>query len=272
MKTFQTTKCRAYPHDKLNISKGVIRSRELALVTGEEIASALGKHGVTNIRRISNRKGEERIQTNNYILTFNQPHSPKEVKIGYCLERIEQHVPAPLRCFKCQKYGHHRDAFRGRQICTKCGEKDPDRVEENCFKQIRFAKCWRDHPAYIRFCDVCKKEKKKIWWDKSNMSFQEARKIVGTYMGENSYASVARRADTTNQDKYRILGEINPVGSECFRSAWKTTLGRILPSTSSATDSERSYVVVQTKTHVGSTTPTRTIPKSAKSSTKQPLH
>ena len=35
---------------------------------------------------------------------------------------------------------------------------------------------------------------------------------------------------------------------------------------------KRYNVVVQTKTHVGSNTPTRTTPKSAKSSTKQPLH
>ena len=61
IKTFHTTKCRAYPHEKLNTSKGVIRSRELALATEDKIASALGKQGVTNIKRISIRKGEERI-------------------------------------------------------------------------------------------------------------------------------------------------------------------------------------------------------------------
>ena len=59
MKTFYMTKCRAYLHEKLNTSKGVIRSRELALATKEEIASALGKQGVTNIGRISIRKGKE---------------------------------------------------------------------------------------------------------------------------------------------------------------------------------------------------------------------
>ena len=37
---------------------------------------------------------------------------------------------------------------------------------------------------------------------KRNVPFLEARKIVGTYMGENSYTSFARRADTTNQDNY----------------------------------------------------------------------
>ena len=76
------TKCRAYPHEKLNTSKEVIRCRELALATEEEIASSLGKQGVTNIRRISIRKGKEEIQTNTYILTFNQPHTRKEVKIS----------------------------------------------------------------------------------------------------------------------------------------------------------------------------------------------
>ena len=97
IKTFHTTKCRAYPHKKLNTSKGVIKSIELALTTEDEIASALGKQGVTNIKRISIRKGEERIQTNTYILTFNKPQTPKEVKIGYCLERVEQYVPSNVR-------------------------------------------------------------------------------------------------------------------------------------------------------------------------------
>ena len=59
---------------------------ELALATEDETASALGKQGVTNIKRISIKKGEERIQTNTYILTFNKPQTPKQVKIGYCLE------------------------------------------------------------------------------------------------------------------------------------------------------------------------------------------
>ena len=106
------TKYRAYPHEKLNTSKGVI-SRELALATEDEIASALGKQGVTNIKRISIRKSEQRIQINTYILTFNDYHTPDEVKISYCLERVEQYIPAPLRCFKCQKNGHHREACRG---------------------------------------------------------------------------------------------------------------------------------------------------------------
>ena len=277
IKTFHTTKCRAYPHEKLNTSKGVIRSRELALATEDEIASALGKQGVTNIKRISIKKGEERIQTNTYIRTFNKPQTPKDVKIGYCLEKVEQYVPAPLRCFKCQKFGHHREACRGRQTCSKCGEKDPDHVEEDCLKETRCANCQQDHPAYARTCTVYQKEKEIIEVKhKRNVSFLEARRIVGSYMGESCYASVARKADRTYDDsKYRTLVEkllkleandwpkfqehLKKLHSDEFYQA---------PAQQQVANGERSNVVVQTKTHVGSITPTQTTPKSAKISIK----
>ena len=60
--------------------------QELALATEEELASALRKQRVTNIRIISIRKDEEQIQTNTYILTFNQLYTPKEVETSYRLE------------------------------------------------------------------------------------------------------------------------------------------------------------------------------------------
>ena len=43
MKTFHATMCVAYPLEKLNSLKGVIRSRELSLATAEEIRAALVK-------------------------------------------------------------------------------------------------------------------------------------------------------------------------------------------------------------------------------------
>ena len=253
----------------------------LVLATEEEIASALGKRGVTNIKRISIRKGEQRIQTNTYILTFNKPRTPNEVKIGCCLERVEQYIPAPLRCFRCQKYGRLMEACRRRQTCAKCGEWDPDHVEEDSLEEITCASCRWDHPACAGSCAVYQKEKEIIevkYW--RNVSFLEAGRIVGSYMGEGSYVSVAWRADRTNDDnKYRTLVEklikleandwpkfqehLNKLHLAKFYQA---------PAQQQVANGERSNVVVQTKTHVGSITPTRTTPKSANSPSKQPLH
>ena len=67
-----------------------------------------------------------------YILTFNSPTTPKEIKIGYINEKIETYIPNPLRCYKCQKFGHHGSVGNGHTICGKCGEREPNYTTINC--------------------------------------------------------------------------------------------------------------------------------------------
>ena len=170
---------------------------------------------------------------------------------------------------------------QGRQTCPKCGEKDPDHAEEDCLKETRCANCQLDHPAYARTCTVYQKEKEIIEVKhKRNVSFLEARRIVGSYMGKSSYASVARKADRTNDDsKYRTLVEkllkleANdwPKFQEHLKKLYSDEFYQA-PAQQQVANGERSNVVLQTKTHVGSITPTRTTPKSAKSPSKQQLH
>ena len=49
------------------------------------------------------KKDNQTIQTNTNILTVNSPTTLEEIKIGYINEKIEQYIPNPLICFKCQK-------------------------------------------------------------------------------------------------------------------------------------------------------------------------
>ena len=98
-------------------------------------------------------------------------------------------------------------------------------------------------------------------------------------MGESSYAYVARRADRTNGNyKYRTLVEklikleVNdwPKFLEHLKKLHPVEFYQA-PAQQQFANGERSNVVVQTKTHVGSITPTRTT-KSAKYLSKQPLY
>ena len=66
------------------------------------------------------KRNGESILTKTYILTFNASTILKEIKIGFMIERLELYVPAPLWCFKCKKFGHHKDIYRGQQTCAKC--------------------------------------------------------------------------------------------------------------------------------------------------------
>ena len=182
------------------------------------------------------------------------------MKICYCLERVEHYVPAPLGCFKCQKYGCHKEACRGRETWAKCGEMDPEYLEEDCLKQSRCANCRKDHSACTKSCDVYKKETEILKVKhKRNVSFLEARDIVGSYMGENSYTSFARRADTTNQDNgYRILMEklirLEANDWPKFQEHLKKLHSAgFYPASAQQRvgNGERSNVVVQTETQLG---------------------
>lgn len=122
MKIFHNINIKTFPHTRLNISKGVIRSKELSLATPEEISSALGSQGVSDYWRISIRINDENIFTDTYIFTFNSAKIPSKIKIGYNVKPVELYIPTPLKCFRCQKFGHHRDNCRSRPTCTKCGQ------------------------------------------------------------------------------------------------------------------------------------------------------
>ena len=43
------------------------------------------------------------IETNTYIMTFDQPKIPEKIKVGYTMERVEQFLPNPLHSYNCQK-------------------------------------------------------------------------------------------------------------------------------------------------------------------------
>ena len=34
------------------------------------------------------------------------------------MERVEKFIPNPLRCYNCQKYGHHEDNYRCQHVAN----------------------------------------------------------------------------------------------------------------------------------------------------------
>ena len=65
MKTFHDLKCKTYPHEKFNTSKGIIRNKELFLATLEEIKTALEKQSIIDYKKITIRRGGEEIHNLN---------------------------------------------------------------------------------------------------------------------------------------------------------------------------------------------------------------
>ena len=108
-----------------------------------------------------------------------------------------------------------------------------------------------------------------------NINSPQARKVVGFYMGENTYASVGRRVDPIDQDhKYRAMVEkliqleLNdwPKFQELLKKLHLIEFPQVQTQWQEVTNKEKSSEVVQIKTHRESITQTwTTLPKSGKS-------
>ncbi|GFR75452.1 RNA-directed DNA polymerase from mobile element jockey [Elysia marginata] len=94
----------------LNTSRGVINHKDLRGSKEEEFVECIP--GAYNARKIEIKRWKERIKTNTYVLTFDSPTPPSEVKAGYLPVKVRPSVPTPMRCFRCHRFGHGRDRCR----------------------------------------------------------------------------------------------------------------------------------------------------------------
>ena len=135
----------------------MIRCRDLEGVSEEEMCESLSSQGVSIVKRISMRRNNELIPTNTLILTFSKPILPESVKAGYLSIPVVPYIPNPLRCFKCQKFGHGQNTCRNRLTCARCGQFDHD--SKACQHDMVCTNCKGKHFAYSRECPKWKIEK-----------------------------------------------------------------------------------------------------------------
>jgi hypothetical protein len=182
-------------HRSMNTSKGVVRSYELRNSTETEMKEELKMYKVIEVRRILVRRNGVQVPTNTFILSFALPKPPTSIKAGYISIPVDPYVPNPLRCFKCQRFGHHQSNCKADVVCPRCSQKGHDGTD--CNEQVKCANCKGNHPVYARDCPVWKREK-EVQRIKSerNISFPEARKIVEALSPPGSsgpsYADAAR--------------------------------------------------------------------------------
>ncbi|GFN91188.1 RNA-directed DNA polymerase from mobile element jockey [Plakobranchus ocellatus] len=137
------------PQKSLNSSKGVIRSRDLRCCSEEDMVEELS--GVTHARRIKVRRGEDKIQTDTVDLTFDSPKPPSRIRAGYLTLDVRPYVPLPMRCYKCQRYGHGKDRCnKPAAVCVRCGK--GGHVERDCLADPHCVNCRGDHAASSKTC------------------------------------------------------------------------------------------------------------------------
>ncbi|GFX47400.1 uncharacterized protein TNCV_4692051 [Trichonephila clavipes] len=119
-KTFLDSPVNIIPHKSLNTSRGVISETDLLTTSEAEILEGFSHQGVIQVRRITIKKDTAIIPTKHLILTFSSPTLPQTIKAGYLNCKIRPYIPNPLRCFKCQRFGHSQTSCRGQLTCSRC--------------------------------------------------------------------------------------------------------------------------------------------------------
>lgn len=178
-------------HEQLNSSKGVIRCPDLQDMTEEDIQEELADQGVVKVQRVFITKGSSKIPTNTLFLTFASANLPESVKVGYLNVRVTLFVPSPLRCFKCQKFGHGSRFCKAQEVCRDCGKPKHD---GECDSSRQCVNCGGKHSSSSKDCPKWKLEQ-EIQKVKAfeKCSFLEAKRKVSdsSQFRDRSFSSVA---------------------------------------------------------------------------------
>ncbi|GFW87095.1 uncharacterized protein TNCV_5124491 [Trichonephila clavipes] len=189
-KTFFNSPVTVSPHKTLNSCRGVISEPDLLSTPDVEILKGFSDQVVIQVRRITIKKDSNIIPTKHIILTFNKPKLPTTVKAGYLKCKIHPYIPNPLRCFKCQRFGHSQTACRGQLTCSRCAS--VGHASSDCFLEPRCDNCSQPHFADSKLCPKWKIEKEiQTIKTNRNISYIEARKFI-TPQPSQTYAQVAK--------------------------------------------------------------------------------
>ncbi|GBM64277.1 hypothetical protein AVEN_271017-1 [Araneus ventricosus] len=179
--------------------------------TEEEILEGLSSQGGTAVKRIFMKKGTTLVATKHVILTFNTTKLSSTVKAGYIYCKTRLYIPNPIRCFKCQRFGHSKTACRGRLTCCKCAS--VDHLTSDCQSaELLCANCKQPHSADSKDCPQWKKEKKiQEVRTQQNLSYYEAKKLLFPEQNSMSYSNALKSSTSQpSQTDERLTKVIVP--------------------------------------------------------------
>ncbi|GFX29622.1 uncharacterized protein TNCV_4776941 [Trichonephila clavipes] len=195
-KSFINSPATISPHKTLNSSRGVISEPDLVNTSDAEILEGFSNQGVIQVRRIRIKKKDTTvIPTKHLILTFSSPTLPHTIKVGYLNCKIRPYVPNPLRCFKCQRFGHSQTSCREQLTCCRCAS--VGNASTDCILEPKCINCSIAHFADSKLCPKWRIEKQiqEIKTSK-NISYPEARKLIVPQTSQ-TYSQVAKTSTAT---------------------------------------------------------------------------
>ncbi len=156
--------------------RGVITGIPVNVQTDAIIANI--KHvKVCEAKRLKTKRFGDICDSLSVMLTFEGETLPDKVFVGFMSYMVKLYIPPPLRCYKCQRFGHIAAVCKGKKRCSMCGRDhdydECDKVRKQC------CNCGGEHSAAYQGCEFSKRAKEvqriKVT---EGISYSEAVKMV----------------------------------------------------------------------------------------------
>ena len=148
---------------------------------------------ITDVKRLGN--------TKSIVITFGGTQLPSHVFFGYLRYSVKLFIPNPIRCFKCQRYGHIAKNCRSVVRCGKCGQ-NHDIKECSAEKQEKCCNCQGDHKASSRDCAFYKEAQSIVKVKtEQRITYSEAVKQVRSNSGTNNVNSLSNGSNVQDGAK-----------------------------------------------------------------------
>lgn len=121
----------------------------------------------------------EKEETETVLVEFEARAPPSELYCGFVRYRVREYMTKPIRCFKCQEFGHVANVCKRKMRCVRCGG---EHEYGKCGKgmRVKCCNCGGNHSAAYWGCEVMKREVEvQQVRRKERLSYADAAKIAG---------------------------------------------------------------------------------------------
>ena len=163
------------------VAKGVIHGVPLD-IDEESLGeiTAPPNYVISNTYRIKNRTSA----TKTVVISFKADNLPMKVFLGYKAFHVHTYIPKPIRCFKCQRFGHMAKNCKSNLRCPKCG--DEHSYNDCKVEELKCCNCGGTHSAAYHECPQYKTRQEIIKVSTVNkISYSEAVKNVKSRQTQN---------------------------------------------------------------------------------------
>ena len=143
---------------------------------------------------------DKKIDTESVIIVYSSEIVfPSYLYLGYRRLTVKEFIPHPVRCYKCQRFGHISKNCRGKQRCPFCGENHSfDECQNKDNKKC--SNCGGSHSAGFKGCPIfVKAQEIKEFSHQKKITYAEATKQINLI--NDSENQTKQTLEKMNEDK-----------------------------------------------------------------------